>query len=262
MCWIEENPAMSSPYTSLIRMLDFKWVLLMAPGIAPLAFSSPVTFVCSPEYIEMPAYVPVPFTSVFESHEMGEEWITHWETTANYGPLYGGTVLRFHTASPGTVNGPYSYFDTWNPPSSDSWSFPEDYGSYAGLTLSRPTVGGRVTVLSMQPVTAVDYEGIASVLMGYVTEISYGPLDAGTELRIYTSSASNVNGPYGALYWSGPLDQGTHASMFLHGFTSGGTVMVTSMDPVLSVVAVPEPSLLVLVGLGCLYLVHRRRGRG
>jgi len=254
MCWIVENPAMSSPYTSLIRILDFKWVLLMAPGIAPMAFSSPVTFVCSPEYLDMPAYINVPFTSVSEPHEMGGEQIVNWETTANYGPLNGGTVLRFHTASPYHVYGPYS--------SSDSWSTPEDFGSYSGLTLSGYTGGGRVTVSSAHQVTAVDYEGMAPVLMGYETEISYGPLDAGTELRIFTSSSSNVYGPYGALYWSGPSDQGTHASLFLYGYTPGGKVRVYSIDPVLSVVAIPEPSLPALVGLGGLYLLHRRRGRG
>jgi hypothetical protein len=193
------------------------------------AHASGVTYTSTPEYMGLPqpsgAIISVPFTC--------EGMEDSYTTTANYGVMISETVLRFHTSDTYHVYGPYG--------SSDSWQGSVDYGNYAGLTLSGDTSGGSVSVSSTYPVTAVDYEELVYAISGYSVHISYGSLDAGTQLRILTSDAYHVYGPYGSSdSWQGPVEYDTYAMFTLSANTSGGSVTVSTSDPVSSIVVVPE----------------------
>jgi hypothetical protein len=223
-------------------------MIFLTLSVTPLAFPSTITFTSTPEYMDEPGVVSVPFVSELE----GEE--SSWETRATYGAMSGGKMLRFYTADAYHVYGPYD--------SSDTWGNPEDFTTYSGLTLSGNTSGGNVTLVSSDRVTAVNYDGVISTLIGYNTDISYDSLEAGTELRIYTADTVHVYGPYGDDDWGELVDCGTYAAMVLGLDTPGGMVEVFSGSPVSAVIAVPEPATVVLVGLGCLPLLLRRRKKG
>jgi hypothetical protein len=192
-----------------------------------------ITYTSTPEYMGEPQPTGVTISVPFTCEMSYIEEMPSYTTTANYGAMISQTVLRFHTSDAYYVYGPYG--------SSDSWQGSVDYGNYAGLTLSGDTSGGSVSVSSTYPVTAVDYEELVYAISGYSVHISYGSLDAGTQLRILTSDAYHVYGPYGSSdSWQGPVEYDTYAMFTLSANTSGGSVTVSTSAPVSSIVVVPE----------------------
>jgi hypothetical protein len=227
-------------------------MVAMTVMVASNAFPAIVSYTSTPEYLGDPepsgSVISVSFTSELEDDfPEGETY----RTTATYGAMIRETLLRFHTSDAFHVYGPTG--------SSDSWGTPQDFTTYAGLALAGDTTGGQVTVGSTRQVTAVDYEELRCALSGYRIDINYGPLEAGTELRIFTTDAFHVYGPYGTDDWGLLGDNGTYASMILESDTSGGTVSVSTLSSVSSVVAIPEPATVGLLGLSGLFLLRRRR---
>lgn len=230
-------------------------IFLVLSGAHSALFGS-VSFVSQPQYTPQGRVtnIAVSYTSSSSRDPMGQ---VQYTTTATYGSLASGTVLRFWTGDTFHTYGPYG-------PYSSQWSMPTSSGSYASLTLLNNSSGGSFNLLSFTPVTAVDYEGMVydSVLSGYQNVISYGPLAAGSSLLLYTSDTFHVYGPYSSSDgWGMPEDLGSYSRMTLGNSTSGGSVMVSTTTALSSVSAIPEASVfsLLAVGLGGLAILGRRR---
>lgn len=179
-------------------------------------------------------------------------------TTATYGALSSGTQLRFYTSDIWHVYGPYS--------SSDSWSSPSGGGAYSSMNLLQNSSGGDVTLLTITPVTAVNYDTTVfdNVVIGYDNTITYGALPAGARLVLSTSDTVHVYGPYASQDdWSSPSSDGTYASLTSSASTAGGSVTVFTVTPVTSVAVVPEPSCYAItaVATGFVGLVRWRKRR-
>lgn len=208
--------------------------LLAASGTE--ALGEVISFTSTPQY--MPQSRTVVASLAYSSSSMTDPFGgTQYDTTATYDALSSGTRLRFYTTDSWHAYGPYG--------SSDSWSSPSDGGGYSSMNLLQNSSGGRVTLMTLSPVTAVNYDATVyeNVLSGYENTITYGALPAGTRLVLSTSDTFHVYGPYGSQdAWSSPSSDGTYASLTSSASTAGGSVMVYTSTPVTSVAVVPEPS--------------------
>jgi hypothetical protein len=238
----------SSPNTIYWATVGKKMSLIALMTIlgCSIASSDIITYTSTPQY--GPDTEPSGATNSVPFSSISTELV--YKTTATYGALVNGTMLRFHLSDSYHVYGPYS--------SSDSWGTPQSLDGYAGLTLSGETSGGSVEISSLAQVTAVDYEELVYTLSGYEINISYGALASGAELRIFTADAYHVYGPFGVDNWSSPTDHGTYSALILGQDTSGGSVQISTLTPVSSVIAVPEPSMVALLGMGSLVMVFSR----
>jgi len=236
----------------------FIFLLLVQPvGLVVWGSVSYVTTVTSnPVYSSQTGTFAVTYTSTSRIDPNGG---TEYETTATYGSLSSGTLLRFYTANTFHVYGPYGSM-------ASEWSLPSDQGGYSGISLLQNSSGGSVRLISYTPITAVNYEGTAMVQTGTTDEyshvITYGALDAGSSLLLYTANSFHVYGPYGTSdSWGLPVDHGGYASLSLSSPTSGGNVTVYTYTPLNSISAVPEPSTgaLLLIGMSALAALRRRK---
>lgn len=221
------------------------------------ALGEVISFTSTPQYT--PQARTVVASLAYSSSSWGDPFGgTQYDTTATYDALSSGTQLRFYTSNSSRAYGPYS--------SSDSWSSPSNGGGYSSMNLLNNSSGGRVMLVTLTPVTAVNYDATVydNVLSGYENSITYGALPAGARLALSTSNPFDAWGPYSSQdTWSSPSDDGTYVFLTSSASTAGGSVIVYTSTPVTSVAVVPEPSgyAITAVATGFVGLMRWRKQR-
>ena len=169
-----------------------------------------------------------------------------YDTSVTYPALPQGSRMRFYKS--GNLYGPYgSESDEWGDLAWEAGDTSYDY-----LPLLVNSNGGSIYITGSQ-VTSVVYETPDTY---FDTLITYGALESGTRLWIYTTDSTSMNGTWASSdNWSSPEDKGGYAEITLTGATTGDRVAVISDTVVTSVVnagvsAVPEPSTYALLASG------------